>query len=125
MSIAQRVVVPFRPDYVSTSAVDLIANVIEGKTSIDDLAAVAFADRRYVTLANYVGASPKDPVRIGDIAAFHPMLATRLPQKQGIADSLEFRDITSTIEAKYGDGAGDMRTLLDEVVQRFFVRKAA
>jgi len=78
-----------------------------------------FDERRYITLANYVGGSPKDPVRIGDIAALHPMLTTQLPLKQGIADSLEYRDLPSNIEAKYGNGAVDVRNLVDEVVKRF------
>lgn len=119
LSMAERVIVPFRPDYVSTSAVDLIANIIEEKNSPDALAAVPFPERRYVTLANYVGASPKDPVRIGDIAALHPMLTVQLPLKQGIADSLEFRDVPCRIETKYGDGASDVRRLVDEVTSRF------
>ena len=119
LNLADRVVVPFRPDYVSTSAVDLIATIIEGKNSIDSLAAMPFDERRYSTLANYVGGSPKDRVRIGDIAALHPMLTTQLPLKQGIADSLEYRDIPSNIEAKYGNGALDVRNLVDEVVKRF------
>ena len=118
LGMAERVIVPFRPDYVSTSAVDLIANIIEEKNSADGLAAVPFAERRYVTLANYVGASPKDPVRIGDIAALHPMLATQLPLKQGIADSLEFRDVPCKIEVKYGNGVVDVRRLVDEVIAR-------
>lgn len=118
LSLAEKVVVPFRPDYVSTSAVDLVAMLVEEKASIDSLAAVPFEQRRYVTLANYVGASPKDPVRIGDIAVLHPMLATQLPLKQGIADSLEYRDIPSGIEEKYGDGAADVRHLVDEVIAR-------
>ena len=119
LTLADRVIVPFRPDYVSVSAVDLIANIIEEKKSIDALAEIPFRERRYVTLANYVGASPKDPVRIGDIAAVHPMLMTQLPLKQGIADSLEFRDIPSRIEMKYGDGAEDVRRFVDEVTIRF------
>ena len=118
LNLAERVIVPFRPDYVSTSAVDLIANIIEEKVSADALASVPFRERRYLTLANYVGASPKDPVRIGDIAALHPMLTTQLPLKQGIADSLEYRDVSSRIEAKYGDGASDVRKLVDEVAIR-------
>jgi chromosome partitioning protein len=118
LNLAERVVVPFRPDYVSTSAVDLIANIIEEKSTADLLAEIPFRERRYVTLANYVGASPKDPVRIGDIAALHPMLTTQLPLKQGIADSLEFRDVPSRIEAKYGDGSTDVRRLVDEITTR-------
>ena len=121
LDLADRVVVPFRPDYVSTSAVDLIANIIEEKTSADGLAEIPFRERRYVTLANYVGSSPKDPVRIGDIAALHPMLTTQLPLKQGIADSLEFRDLPDRIEAKYGDGAADVRRLVDEIVTRCLI----
>ena len=119
LALADRVIVPFRPDYVSTSAVDLIANIIEEKGGTEGLAQVPFAERRYLTLANYVGASPKDPVRIGDIAALHPMLMTRLPLKQGIADSLEYRDVPSRIEAKYGNGADDVRRLVDEIAVRF------
>ena len=55
----------------------------------------------------------------GDIAALHPMLTAQLPLKQGIADSLEFRDVPCRIETKYGDGAVDVRRLVDEVSSRF------
>jgi cellulose biosynthesis protein BcsQ len=122
LGLADRVIVPFRPDYVSVSAVDLIAGLIEGTRDLEALAAVPLGERRYVTLANYVGATPKDPVRIADLAVLHPILETQLPLKQSIADSLEFRDVRTSIDVKYGDGAADVRRLYDEVSRRLLVK---
>jgi len=122
LGLADRVIVPFRPDYVSISAVDLIAGLIEGTSSLESLAAIHFAERRYVTLANYVGATPKDRVRIADLAALHSILDTRLPLSPAIADSLEYRDVPVPIEVKYGDGATDVRRLYDEVAARLLVK---
>ena len=111
---------PFRPDYVSTSAVDLMAKIVQDKASLDALAEVAFSARRYVTLANYVGAGPKDQVRIGDIAAFHPIFQTQLPFST--ASPTASSSATSRARwRRYGAGVQHVRRLYTEVVQRFAV----
>ena len=54
LTIADKVLVPFRPDFVSRLAVDRVALIIENKLHIDGLAELPVDARRYMCLANYV-----------------------------------------------------------------------
>jgi hypothetical protein len=43
------------------------------------------------------------------------VLDTFLPQRNGIADAFDYVGTPRSIEAKYGDAAGDVKELYDEV----------
>ncbi|MCC7049565.1 MAG: ParA family protein, partial [Alphaproteobacteria bacterium] len=65
LALADKVVVPFRPDAVSEFAVDRIAQIIEGR-NFNDLLASDPERRRYICLANYVRPGGRDrPSLIG------------------------------------------------------------
>lgn len=116
LSIADRVVVPFRPDYVSELAVDRIALIIEDKRNQDDLDAVAIEDRRYVCLANYVRDNGRDRLLIEEIGLKHPVLETQLPMRDGIANAFDYvGGNRQSIEAKYGNAIDDLKKLYDEI----------
>jgi chromosome partitioning protein len=115
LKTADKVIVPFKPDYVSQLAVDRIALLIEDKGTLNALADVPMHERRYTCVANGVRNSGKDRVLLEEIGAFHPMLETQMPQKDSIANAFDWSPGLKTIEAKYGDGVADMRRLYDEV----------
>ena len=117
LKTADKVIVPFRPDYVSQLAVDRVALLIEDKRNLDDLAAIPLADRRYACVANYVRDDNKDYMLIEEISLVHPMLDTFLPQRNGIANAFDYIGQTRTIDQKYGDAVGDVKELHDEVVR--------
>ena len=106
---------PFKPDYVSQLAVDRIALLIEDKGTLDALSQIPAEQRRYTCLANGVRATGKDRTLIEEIGLFHPMLDTQMPQKDSIANAFDWTPALKSIEAKYGDGIGDMKRLYDEI----------
>ncbi len=115
LKTADRVLVPFKPDYVSQLAVDRIALLIEDKGTLDALAAVPFEQRRYICVANGVRNSGKDRNLIEEIGLFHPMLDTQLPQKESIANAFDWAPGLKSIEAKYGDGIAEIKRLYAEI----------
>ncbi len=115
LKTADKVLVPFRPDYVSQLAVDRIALLIEDKGHLDALADVPFEERRYTTIANGVRNAGKDRVMIDDIGAFHPMLDTVMPHKDAIANAFDWESQLKGLSEKYGDGVRDLEKLYLEV----------
>lgn len=115
LKTADRVIVPFRPDYVSQLAVDRIALLIEDKRSLEDLAEIPLEKRRYMCLANYVRDDNKDYMLIEEIGLVHPLLETFLPQREGIANAFDYVHDRRSIDAKYGDAIGDVKELFAEM----------
>lgn len=117
LKTADKVIVPFRPDYVSQLAVDRVALLIEDKRNLDDLAAIPMNERRYTCLANYVRDDNKDYMMIEEISLVHPVLDTFLPQRNGIANAFDYIGQARTLDTKYGDASGDVKELHNEVVR--------
>lgn len=118
LKTADKVIVPFRPDYVSQLAVDRIALLIEDKRNLDDLMEIPMSERRYTCLANYVRDDNRDYMLIEEIGLVHPLLDTFLPQRDGIANAFDFISERRSIDAKYGDAIGDVKELHGEI-QKF------
>ena len=116
LKLANKVVVPFRPDAVSEFAVDRIAQIIEGR-GYDEVQAIAPADRRYVCLANYVRPGGRDAIYIDTIAGNHPMLTTHIPAMPDVADAFDFLGEPQSVEEKYGDAVGPLRELHGELAR--------
>lgn len=112
---ADKVIVPFRPDYVSLHAVDRVALIIEQKANLDELSDVPLDGRRYACLANYVRDNSRERLLIEELGLAHPMLATELPQRDGIANAFDWFAHQRTIEEKYGTATADVRKLYLEV----------
>ena len=117
LKAADKVIVPFRPDYVSQLAVDRIALLIEDKRNLDDLNTIPLSDRRYACVANYVRDDNKDYMLIEEIALVHPLLDTFLPQRDGIANAFDWISESRSIESKYGDASGDVKELHSEIMK--------
>jgi cellulose biosynthesis protein BcsQ len=115
IAIADRVIVPFRPDYVSLMAIDRISLVAEGVTNLDELAAVPLTRRRYVCVPNFVRGRGAERLLIEEVGLTHPLSDVQLAHRDGIANAFEWSPDTRTIEAKYGDGVQDLRRLHDEI----------
>lgn len=115
LTAADKVLVPFRPDYVSQLAVDRISLLIENKGHLDALSEIPFDERRYVTVANGVRGGGKDRVLIEDISAFHPMLTTEMPYRDAIANAFDWESLPKRIGEKYGEGTADLERLYNEL----------
>ena len=59
----------------------------------------------------------KDYMMIEEISLVHPVLDTFLPQRNGIANAFDYIGQARTIDQKYGDAAGDVKELHNEVVR--------
>ena len=117
LKVADRVIVPFRPDYVSQLAVDRVALLIEGRRTLDALEEIPSEQRRYACLANCVRAGSRDQVLVDEISISHPLLATQMPQLDAVADAFDWDPRDKTIEQKYGSALASVRQLYDEIDQ--------
>jgi cellulose biosynthesis protein BcsQ len=115
IGIADKVIVPFRPDYVSQLAVDRVALLVEEKKNLDELAAVPFGERRYICLANFVGTSPRERLIVEEISIVHPLLNAHLSYRQDLAAAFDWLDHRLSFEAKFRDAVPDIRAVYSEV----------
>ncbi|MEL6299038.1 MAG: ParA family protein [Pseudomonadota bacterium] len=115
LRLADKVIVPFRPDAVSEFAVDRIAQIIEGKRDPEDVWGMPARERRYICLANFVRPGGRDRTYIETIAAKHPMLDTQLPLLPDIADAFDYLGESQTMAEKYGDAAPALQALHAEL----------
>jgi chromosome partitioning protein len=116
LKTADKVLVPFRPDYVSQLAVDRIAMLIEDARTIENLADKMFDQRKYACVANGVRLSGKDRLMIEEIGLLHPMLERQIPHSESIANAFDWEPRLKSLEEKYGLGVADLRRLYEEVV---------
>ena len=116
LEIADKVIVPFRPDFVSQFAVDRISRMIEKKNDFPSVLAIPQKDRRYITLANFVSEDTGGLERIQDIEDYHPLMKTRIPMDGQIAGAFNWRAIRVPIERKFGGlGTKTAQALVEEV----------
>lgn len=125
LGIVHKVIVPFRPDFVSRYAVDRISTMIEGHGRLEDVAAVPKDRRRYIGLVNFWREGGLQRLNFGSIAELHPVMATRIPEDDGIAQAFEYSGEPQSIDEKYGSGAEIVRTLCKEVVDSIIMRYRA
>jgi chromosome partitioning protein len=116
LDLAHHVVVPFRPDFVSQFALDRVAMLIERVETADQLASIAFADRRYSCLANYLTGSGHERLLIDQLALDHPLLDARMPILDSIARAFDWDETRQTMEQKYADAIPYLRALHGEVL---------
>lgn len=115
LTMAAKVVVPFRPDAVSEYAVDRIASIIEGK-DYDGVMAIPPEKRRYICVANAVRPGGRDGTIIDTIAFNHPTLATQMPQSPDVANAFDWSEERQTMEEKYGASITPLRELYQELL---------
>jgi chromosome partitioning protein len=116
LDLADRVVVPFRPDFVSQFALDRVALLIQRVETADELGDIPFASRRYACLPNYVRGGGREKLLLDQIALDHPLLTARLPMLDSVARAFDWDETKKTMEQKYGDALPHLRRLYDEVL---------
>lgn len=117
LKLADKVVVPFRPDAVSAFAVNRISTIIEGR-SFDSVQDMTHDERRYMCLANYVRPGGRDTIYVDEIAHDHPMLETQIPAMPDVADAFDFLLEPMSIDDKFGGAAPMLRALHDELATK-------
>ncbi len=116
LDLADHVVVPFRPDFVSQFALDRVAMLIERVETADQLADIPFAERRYSCLANCLAGTGHERLLIDQLSLDHPMLNARIPNLPSIARAFDWEEGKQTLEHKYADAIPYLRALHDEVL---------
>ena len=116
LDLADHVVVPFRPDFVSQFALDRVAMLIERVETAEQLAGIPLAERRYSCLANCLNGTGHERLLIDQLALDHPLLNTRLPMLDSIARAFDWDETKQSLEQKYADAAPYLRALHDEVL---------
>lgn len=116
LQFAHRVLVPFRPDYVSLFAVDRIARMIENTETPRALQEIPKSSRRYIAVANLCQNKPAHKRLIEDISAFHPVLNTQIPQSAAVSNAFDWEREPKTIEMKYGAAISLIRGLYAELL---------
>jgi cellulose biosynthesis protein BcsQ len=117
LEIADKVIVPFRPDFVSQFAVDRISRMIEKKPDLPSVVAVPQKSRRYAALANFVSDDIGGLERIEEIEDYHPLMKTRIPLDGEIAQAFNWRGTRVPIETKFGARGTKVAKALIEDVQ--------
>lgn len=115
LDLADRVLVPFRPDFVSQFALDQVAMLIEKVETADQLQDIPFAERRYACLANTIKGAGQERMLLETLALDHPLLTARMPLLDSVARAFDWDERRKTMEDKYQDALGYLRTLHAEV----------
>lgn len=116
IAIADTVLVPFRPDYVSLFAVDRIGRMIEDCDPPAQLRDIPADQRRYVALVNMYRESSIHDRLVAEMAAFHPVLQTRIPQSAAIANAFDWEANRRTIRQKYKTALPHVEALYGELL---------
>lgn len=116
LDLADHVVVPFRPDFVSQFALDRVAMLIERVETAEQLATIPFHERRYSCLANYLAGTGHERLLIDQLALDHPLFEARIPMLQSIARAFDWDETRKSMESKYADALPYLRMLHDEVL---------
>ena len=112
---------PFRPDFVSQFALDRVAMLIERVETAEQLAGIAFPERRYSCLANYLNGSGHERLLIDQLALDHPLLAARIPILQSIARAFDWDES----QADHGSRSTQMRyPICGRCTTRFSARRS-
>jgi chromosome partitioning protein len=115
LALADHVLVPFRPDFVSQFALDRAAMLIERVETAEQLASIPFGERRYSCLPNYIKGDGHERMLIEQLALDHPVLNTRLPMLDSIARAFDWDETRKTMQEKYADALPHLRSLHDEI----------
>jgi chromosome partitioning protein len=118
VGLGHRVVVPFRPDYISQFALDRMADKVEqtGKRSRTrkKLDSIPLNRRRYVSVVNMLGGTTAERSILDDFEGAHPRLKTQLKRQPDIAEAFYWQEEWRTLREKYGKAEGQVRDLYND-----------
>lgn len=115
LDLADHVLVPFRPDFVSQLALDRLAMLVERVETAEQLAGLPLSQRRYACLANCLAGTGHERLLIEQLALDHPLLEARLPALNSVARAFDWDGVRKTMAEKYEDALPWLRALHDEV----------
>jgi cellulose biosynthesis protein BcsQ len=106
VGLGDRVIVPFRPDYISSFALDRMANKVEGtdkrRLARKKLENIPHQRRRYVSVVNLYSGTGNERSILDDFEGVHPRLKTQLKRQPDIADAFYWQPEPRSLKEKYG-----------------------
>jgi cellulose biosynthesis protein BcsQ len=119
VGLGHRVVVPFRPDYISQYALDRMADKVEktGRRTHRRLESVPHESRRYVSVVNLFGGSEAEQSTLDDFEGKHPRLRTKIKRQPDIAEAFYWHDEPSTLKEKYGKAEPQVKALYNDFME--------
>jgi chromosome partitioning protein len=119
VGLGDRVIVPFRPDFISQYALDRMADKVEGtdKRSLTrkKLASIPHDCRRYVSVVNLHGGTAAERRILDDFDGVHPRLKTQLKRQPDIAEAFYWQEEPRTLKEKYGKAEPQVKQLYNDV----------
>lgn len=119
IGLAHKVVVPFRADYISQFALDRMANKVEktgkgarAKKKLDD---IPHERRKYMSVVNLHGGTPREARVLEESEGLHPRLAIQLRRVPDIAEAFYWQDEPRTLKEKYGKAEPQVRQFHEEI----------
>lgn len=118
--LGHRVVVPFRPDYISQFALDRMADKVErtgrrGRTN-RRLESIPHANRRYVSVVNLFGGTAAEKRMLADYEGVHPRLKTEIKRQTEIADAFYWHQDPGSLREKYGKAEPQVKQLYGDFI---------
>jgi len=121
VGLGDRVIVPFRPDFISQYALDRMADKVEGtdKRSLTrkKLASIPHDRRRYVSVVNLHGGTAAEKRILDDFDGVHPRLKTQLKRQPDIAEAFYWQDEPRSLKEKYGKAEPQVKQLYNDIQQ--------
>lgn len=121
VGLGHRVIVPFRPDYISQFALDRMADKVEGtgRRSLGrrNIETIPHERRRYVSVVNLFGGTAPERTMLDDYEGRHPRLKTQLKRQPEIAEAFYWQEEPRSLKEKYGKAEPVVKQLYNEVLE--------
>jgi cellulose biosynthesis protein BcsQ len=121
IGLGDRVIIPFRPDYISQFALDRMADKVErtGKRSgtRKKLESVPHERRRYTSLVNLLGGTTAEGTILEDFEGVHPRLRTQLRRQPDLAEAFYWQEEPRSLREKYGKAETQVKDLYNDVLE--------
>ncbi len=121
VGLGDRVIVPFRPDFISQYALDRMADKVErtDKRSLTrrKLASIAHEHRRYVSVVNLHGGTAAEKRILDDFDGVHPRLRTQLKRQPNVSEAFYWQEEARTLKEKYGKAEAQVKQLYKDFLE--------
>jgi cellulose biosynthesis protein BcsQ len=121
VGLGHKVIVPFRPDYISQFALDRMADKVEGtgkrSRTRKKLESIPHERRRYISVVNMFGGTPAERTMLEDYEGVHPRLGTQLKRQQDIAEAFYWQEEPVSLGEKYRKAETQVKDLYNDVLE--------
>jgi chromosome partitioning protein len=121
VGLGDRVIVPFRPDFISQYALDRMAHKVERTDRRNltrrKLESIPHEHRRYVSVVNLHGGTAAEKRSLDDFEGVHPRLKTQIKRLPDIAEAFYWQREPRTLKEKYAKAEPQVKQLYNDFQQ--------